>query len=49
MVGERRDYLGATSNKGWWNYVHNMNNVAQELFSNNMFEDTWLGPEAPTR
>ena len=40
-------YYGVVSNKSWWHYVHNMNNVAQELFSNNKYEDLWLDSDAP--
>jgi ABC-type transport system substrate-binding protein len=40
-------YYGVVSNKSWWHYVHNMANVAQELFSNNKYEDLWLDADAP--
>lgn len=34
-------------NKFYWNYVHNWNLVAQDIFSNNKFEDVWLDCDAP--
>ena len=40
-------YYGVVSNKSWWHYVNNMNNTAQELFSNNKMEDLWLSSNAP--
>jgi len=40
-------YYGVVSNKSWWHYVHNMHNTAQELFSNNKYEDLWLDSDAP--
>jgi len=42
-------YYGVVSNKSWWHYVHNMNNTAQELFSNNKSEEIWLDSSAPGR
>ena len=35
-------------NKFYWNYVHNWNLVAQDIFSNNKFEDVWLDCDAPS-
>ena len=40
-------YLAANHNKFHWNYVHNWNLVAQEIFSNNKFEDVWIDCGAP--
>ena len=35
-------------NKFHWNYVHNWHLVAQEIFSNNKFEDVWVDCNAPS-
>ena len=35
-------------NKFHWNYVHNWQLVAQDIFSNNKFEDVWLDCNAPS-
>ena len=35
-------------NKFHWNYVHNWQLVAQDIFSNNKFEDVWLDCDAPS-
>jgi len=40
-------YLAANHNKFYWNYVHNWNLVAQDIFSNNKFEDVWIDCGAP--
>lgn len=42
-------YMAANQNKFYWNYVHNWDLVAQEIFSNNKFEDVWLDSDAPTK
>ena len=42
-------YYGIGSSKFWYNYVRNINNIAQEIFSNNLFEDVWLDEDAPGR
>ena len=41
-------YAAVNQNKFRWNYVHNWDTVAQEIFSNNKFEDVWLDCGAPT-
>ena len=41
-------YYAANHNKFYWNYVHNWNLVAQDIFSNNRFEDVWLDCDAPS-
>lgn len=35
-------------NKFHWNYVHNWQLVAQDIFSNNKFEDVWIDCDAPS-
>ena len=35
-------------NKFHWNYVHNWQLVAQDIFSNNKFEDVWIDCNAPS-
>lgn len=40
-------YSAVNQNKFRWNYVHNWDIVAQEIFSNNKFEDVWLDCNAP--
>ena len=40
-------YYAANHNKFYWNYVHNWNLVAQDIFSNNKFEDVWIDCGAP--
>ena len=40
-------YSAVNQNKFRWNYVHNWDIVAQEIFSNNKFEDVWLDCGAP--
>ena len=42
-------YYGISNYKFNWNYLHNLNVVAQEIFSNNKYEDHWLDSNAPTR
>ena len=40
-------YYANNHNKFYWNYVHNWNLVAQDIFSNNRFEDVWVDCGAP--
>ena len=40
-------YYAANHNKFYWNYVHNWNLVAQDIFSNNKFEHVWIDCDAP--
>ena len=40
-------YYSNNHNKFYWNYVHNWNLVAQDIFSNNRFEDVWMDCGAP--
>ena len=42
-------FYGVAQTKFYWNYVHNWNLVAQEIFSNNKFEDVWLDSDAPEK